>query len=405
VTAAVAATITPAHVAAPTGARERIDSIDALRGLVSVLMVVDHARDYSGGPGRLSDPMQLDAVSPLLFWMRWAAHFCAPVFTLLAGTSASLPLASGDLRDVRQHLLVRGAILVLLEFTVVHFSWTFSFVWPMFYAQVIWGLGVSLMVLALMAPLPRTARIAIGVLLVFGHNLLDGWHPASPDWLHWLWAILHDRQVMPLWDDMRVRTSYPVLPMIGLTLLGEALGAWYRRTPRDTRARSLALGGIGITLLFLLLRTSNLYGDPHPADYGGSWSEALYSTLNVTKYPMSLSFMLMTIGPALMLLAVWDTGVPTPARPLITLGRVPMFVYITHLYLLHALAIVWALMAGHAWQSFDFRASITGLPATFGFPLWVTLPFALFTACLIIPAARWYSRIRASRRYPVTRYL
>ena len=388
--------------------RSRVEAFDVLRGLVVVLMTIDHAREYSNGPGGVTDPMQLDQVEPLLFWMRWITHFCAPVFTLLAGVSAGLqgtsPAAPVGPRW-SWHLITRGLILVLLEFTVIHFAWTFSLVWPMRYAQVIWGIGMSLIVLGLLQRVPVTARLVIGVLLVAGHNALDGWHPPSPAWLHWTWAVLHDRQVMPLWGDLVVRTSYPIMPMIGLVLLGDALGRWYRTVTPVSRSRRLAGAGVLLLALFFVLRATNVYGDPHVAVYGGAILDHVMAALNVTKYPMSLSFVLMTLGPAFLLLAAWDDRVPRWTAPLATMGQVPMFLYVAHLYLLHALALLWAMATGHAWFTFDFRATITGLPATFGFPLWQTFPFVVVTLLLLYPAAIWYARVRASRRYRITRYL
>jgi uncharacterized membrane protein len=389
----------------------RFDAIDALRGLVIVLMVVDHAREYSAGTGRVADPMQLRDVTPLLFAMRWITHFCAPVFTLLAGMSAGFT-AADDHTDPRQsdraraaHLITRGLILVLLEFTVVHLAWTFSFVWPMRYAQVIWGLGVSMIVLGMLQYAPRAFRLLLGVACVAGHNLLDGWHPTEPALLHWIWAVLHDRQVMPLWGDLTVRTSYPVLPMIGLMLVGEAAGRWYARTTPARRVTWLTRAGVGSLVLFLVLRLTNSYGDPHDAAFIGNALQDSMSVLNVTKYPMSLSFILMTLGPALLLLARWDRRVPRWAAPLCTLGNVPMFLYIGHLYLLHATALVWAVLAGAPLTAFDFRRAIGGMPAEFGFPLWVTIPYALVIVLLLWKPAQWYAALRRSKRYAFTRFV
>jgi uncharacterized membrane protein len=396
--------------------RVRIDAIDALRGLVIVFMVMDHAREYSAGPGGLTDPMNLDTVSPLLFWMRWLAHFCAPVFTLLAGVSAGFQTARSDDAVTSEieasrtqpwswHFIVRGMILIALEFTLVHYSWTFSTVWPMRYAQVIWGIGVGLVVFGLLQRVPPLLRAAIGIACVAGHNLLDSWHPTSPPVLHWVWAILHDRQVMPLWGDLTVRTSYPVLPMIGLVLVGEALGRWYIRTLDDgVRRQTLVRVGAACIVLFVVLRLTNLYGDPHDAVYGGSVLRDLQSMLNVTKYPMSLSFVLMTLGPALLVLARWDARVPRWMSPLVVMGQVPMFLYVAHLYALHAFAMLWALAVGFPWSAFDFTANIGGMPKGFGFPLWVTIPFSLITVVALWPAARWYARLRTSKRYAITRY-
>ena len=385
--------------------RPRLHGIDVLRGLVIVIMVLDHTREYSTGPS-VSDPMQLDAVPPLVFWMRWLTHFCAPVFTLLAGVSAGI---QGGLSPVAApwswHHISRGAVLILLEFTVIWFAWTFSLVWPVFYAQVIWGIGCSLIVLGLLQRVPVAARVLLGVLCVAGHNALDAVHLTTPTWLHWLWAILHDRQVMPLWGDLVVRTSYPILPMIGLVLLGDGLGRWLPQQSATAQARALRWGGVGLLCIFLLLRSTNVYGDLHTAQYTGTFPHDLMAMLNVTKYPMSFAFVCMTLGPAALVLSMWSERVPGWTRPLRTLGQVPMFVYIAHLYLLHAGALVVALVAGIPWGALDFRATITGLPKGTGFPVWATIPVALAIVLAIYPAATWYARLRASKRYAVTRFI
>lgn len=398
------AAVAPAAATAPP--RGRLEAIDALRGLVVVLMILDHARDYAVPAIKVTDPMTLDATPALVYWMRWVTHFCAPIFTCLAGVSAGLQDDGGDAADRRRYLVVRGLVLVLLEFTVVWFSWTFSLVWPLLYAQVIWGIGVALVVLGLAQSLPRTLRFALGVAIVAGHNLLDGWHPTSPAPLHWLWAVLHDRQVMPLVGDLSVRTSYPVLPMIGLVLAGEGIGRWFRRTPASpARARTLAWAGAAMLALFVVLRTLVPYGDPTPADLAGSTGRDVLAVLNATKYPMSFAFILMTLGPAALLLAAWDGGVPRLARPLVRLGSVPMFLYIAHLYVLHVLGIGWALATGHAWAAFDFRARITGIPAGAGWALPTTFLVVAATVALLWPAAGWYARVRASKRWAITRYI
>ena len=389
----------------PNGGRPRFSVIDVLRGLVIVIMVMDHAREYAGGVG-VTDPLRLDEVPPLLFWMRWLTHFCAPVFTLLAGVSSGLQGHDAPATTAWSwHHITRGLVLVVLEFTVIHLAWTFSVVWPMHYAQVIWGIGVSLIVLGLLQRVPLRARVALGVIMVAGHNLLDAVHFTSPPWLHWLWAILHDRQVMPLWGEYTVRTSYPALPMIGLVLLGDAVGRWYASTAVDARRRMLARAGWSLLGAFVLLRATNVYGDLHAAVYAGDALQRVMAALNVTKYPMSLSFVLMTIGPALLLWSRWDGAVPSWTSPLRVMGQVPMFLYITHLYLLHALALIWGVARGYGWDDFDFRRTITGLPPEFGFPLWQTFPFVLLTISLLYPAAQWYAGVRASKRYRITRYL
>jgi len=396
-----------ADAALPVGAPARAAAIDVLRGIVMVLMTVDHAREYSAGPGLVGDPMDLAEVTPLLFWLRWASHFCAPVFVILAGTAARLQGRRMAPAALSRHLAVRGLVLVALEFTVVDWAWTFNPAWPLKFAQVIWAIGVSLLALAaLVRLLPPAAIAAVGLAIVAGHNLLDGVTVQGGGPLQYLWAVLHHREVLPLGGGFSVRTTYPVLPFIGLAAVGYGLGGWWTAsTTPGQRRRRLTIAGAGCIALFLLLRLTNVYGDPHPAEHYPDAAMTVRSLLNVTKYPVSLSFVLMTVGPALLLLAAWDRAVPRWTRPLALLGRVPMFYYVAHLWALHAVALLAALLVGYPPAAFDFGARIGGVPEGFGFPLWVTLPFALGTAAMLYPACRWYDRLRASRRYGWTRYV
>ena len=394
----------PVPSVAPTP--PRAVAIDVLRGLVMVIMVVDHAREYAAGPGGLGDPMDLRAVSPLLFWMRWAAHFCAPVFVLLAGVSARLQgmrVAHGELS---RHLALRGLVLVALEFTLVDWGWTFNPAWPLKFAQVIWGIGLSLLALAALVRLPPRVVLVVGLAIVAGHDLLDGVRVTGDGPLRWLWSVLHQREVLPLGGGFSVRTSYPVLPLIGLTAVGYGIGAWWGRDVASrARRRRLAWAGAGAIALFLTLRLTRLHGDPHPMTFGPELGTTVLSLLNVTKYPISLAFALMTLGPALLLLAAWDRAVPDWTRPAALLGRVPMFFYVAHLWALHALALLAALLLGFPPAAFDLTRRFGGVPEGFGFPLWVTIPFALGTVALLYPACAWYDRLRASRRYRWTRFV
>jgi uncharacterized membrane protein len=401
---AVPAPDRPAPLAAALPARAA--AIDVLRGLVMVIMVVDHAREYAAGPGGLGDPMDLGAVSPLLFWMRWAAHFCAPVFVLLAGVSARLQGMRMTRADLSRHLALRGLVLVALEFTLVDWGWTFNPLWPLKFAQVIWGIGLSLLALAALVRLPPRAVLAMGLAIVAGHHLLDGVRATGDGPVRWLWAVLHQREVLAIGGGFSVRTSYPVLPLIGLAAVGYGIGAWWGGdVPSAVRRRRLRWGGAGALALFLVLRLTRAYGDPHPMAFGPQLGTTVMSLLNVTKYPISLAFALMTLGPALLLLAAWDRAAPAWTRRVALLGRVPMFFYVAHLWALHALALLAALALGFPPAAFDLARRFGGVPAGFGFPLWVTLPFALGTAALLYPACVWYDRLRASRRHRWTRFV
>ena len=371
-----------------------------------VIMTVDHAREYAAGPGLVGDPMDLGAVSPLLFWLRWLAHFCAPVFVLLAGVSARLQGQRLTRAELSRHLAVRGLVLVALEFTLVDWGWTFSPVWPLKFAQVIWGIGVSLLALAALVRLPARAVAALGVAIVAGHNLLDGVVVTGGGVLQYVWAILHHREVLPLGGGFSMRTTYPVLPLIGLAAAGYGLGGWFGPAVAPVRRRRvLAALGAGAIAPFLALRLTNAYGDPHHAVRYPDVGTTVMSLLNVTKYPISLSFALLALGPALLLLAAWDRAVPRWTRRLALLGRVPMFYYVAHLWALHVLALVAAVATGHPLAAIDLGTRFGGIPEGFGFPLWASVPFALAVAALLYPACAWYDRLRASRRVAWTRHL
>ena len=354
----------------------RIPSIDLLRGVVMILMVIDHAREYSSGPGRVSDPMDLSQVSPLLFTLRWLSHFCAPVFALLMGVSAGC-------KPDRRRLLTRGLWLIFLEFTIIDWSWNFYPLWPRKFWQVIAALGASTILLGLLLPLGRRIILLISLAILGFHNLFDAVSFPPNSALHYLWSFLHQKNVLPLPAGFEVRTTYPFLPIAGVVMLGYVLAPWFRLP--DARRR-LLITGIVLSAFFLFLRTVAGYGD------ASHFSGSLFSLGNVTKYPLSLQFVLMTLGPALLFLAA--THGRTGPSWLAALGRAPLVFYIGHLYLLHILAILWAAAIDLSPAPFSLRFG--GIPKAFGFPLWQTLPFAFLTTALLIPLCRFY----ATRRRP-----
>lgn len=382
------------RTATPDSLAGRIPAIDLLRGIVMVIMTIDHAREYSAGPGRVTDPMDLDHVTPLLYAMRWISHFCAPVFSLLMGMSAGLS-RSNPPGSWSVHLVKRGLVLVALEFTVIDWSWTFNPLWPRKFWQVIAALGCASIVLGVMNRWSRGASLATGLAITALHNLGDGVSFSSVP-AHYVWSILHQKNVLPLWAGFEFRTTYPILPIVGVSLIGFGLSDWIRR--RDGFARLARVGATGC-LLFLALRITNLYGDASRFSWDGDWVRALQSVGNVTKYPLSLQFVLMTVSPALIFLGGPGrriSGSRWWQRTLITLGRNPLAFYIGHLYLLHALALIWVLAQGLPWANFAVRFG--GIPAEFGFPLWQTIPFSLFTTALLIPACSSYEAWRRARR-------
>lgn len=328
----------------------RLTSIDQLRGTVIVLMLLDHVRETFYLHQQVPDPMAVDQVEPALFASRLLAHLCAPVFVLLTGLSAWLYGSSqpDPRRAASAFLLKRGLFLIALELTVVNFAWTLQFPPSVIYLQVIWAIGISMVALAFLLWLPRGALAALALAVIAGHNLLDGVHASGDGPLAVLWKILHQRDWIAVGDALRLRTSYPVLPWIAVIALGYTLGPWFARNgdPALRRRRLLWAGG-GALVAFALLRAANVYGDA-PWQASGSSMQTAMSLLNVTKYPPSLLFLLLTLGIGLLLLRLYEH--PRVARalaPLANVGAAPMFFYLLHLYVLKALYVAAEARWGH----------------------------------------------------------
>lgn len=320
----------------PVPAAHRITSIDALRGLVMLLMLVDHAREFFFLDHQVADPVDLDAAGPGLFLSRLAAHLCAPVFVALTGISAWLH-ARGDAAKASAFLLRRGAFLVLLEVTLVNFAWTFDVTPATYFLQVIWAIGLSMIALSALVHLPRGFLVAFGGGIVLGHNLLDGLvlSPATPG--HALWAVLHQRDLIALPWGATARTSYPVLPWIGVVALGYAAGPWFARgvDPGWRNARLLATGA-GMLGVFVVLRAVMGYGDTGIWTTTGNPARDAMAFVNLTKYPPSACFILLTLGIGAIVLSLIEWVDAALVRILAVLGGAPLFFYILHLYLLHA---------------------------------------------------------------------
>lgn len=343
-TMSTAATPVPAFatpITAAVRAVGRIRSIDALRGLVILLMLVDHARESFFIHAQVSDPMNLETTEPALFFTRLSAHLCAPIFLALTGVGAWLygnkqGQGSQGARSAADFLWKRGLFLVVLELTVVGFGWSFSFTPQIIYLQVIWAIGLSMIALAALVHLPRPALIAVGLVIVLGHNLLDPITIAAGQPGHVFWAVMHDRSMLDLPWGGQVRTSYPLLPWIGVAALGYAIGPWFMGEQR-TRLRRLVLTGLGALALFVVLRATNLYGDPTPWSVQATPIQTVMSVLNLTKYPPSADFLLLTLGVGALILAGLEKAPDRLIGLLAVFGAAPLFFYILHIYALHLL--------------------------------------------------------------------
>lgn len=381
----------------------RITSIDMLRGLVLVIMVLDHARDYFVA-GSTQNPMADPNVAPLLFFTRWITHFCAPVFVLLAGTSAGLMTARKTPRELGAFLLRRGLWLIFIEWFVVSTGFSYA---PFGFAQangliviplqVIWAIGASMVLLAGLQFLGTRMCLALGIAIVFGHNLLDyAWPPSAPrDGIdHPLWVALHAQMAIntPVW---RIVFSYPVLPWLGVMLCGFGIADVFRLEPAK-RDAWLLRGGIALTLAFVVMRAINVYGDPHPwhATERGAVG-TLMSFLNVEKYPPSLLYVLMTIGPAAVLCAFAERMHGATKDTLVMFGRVPFAFYVAHLYLIHALAVLLGVIQGYDARQFFVMA--WAFPAGYGVPLVALYPIWIGIVALLYPFCRWVAAVKARR--------
>jgi uncharacterized membrane protein len=375
--------------ATPTQLTQRLQSIDALRGLVILFMLLDHVRETFFLHRQVSDPMAIDATDPSLFASRTLAHLCAPVFVLLTGLSAWLYGEKYQGRsDVSAFLFKRGLFLVVLEFTLVNFAWTFQLPPSVIYLQVIWAIGISMLALSLLVWLPRPALLAVGAVIVAGHNLLDGLHFGVESALHVPWAILHDRGWLELSENLRLRTSYPVLPWIGVIALGYGLGPWFARgSDAQQRQYHLLLAGVIALLGFMVLRIQNGYGE---APWSGfpTVTQTLMSFFNITKYPPSLLFLALTLGCGLLLLRTFErAGQARWISALAVFGAAPMFFYLLHLYVLKLLYLASVALFGRNhgdYFGFDGIAAV-----------WLTA--VLLAVALYLPV-RGFARLKARRR-------
>jgi uncharacterized membrane protein len=375
----------------------RIESIDFLRGLVMILMALDHVRMYFALGTWYAEPTNLATTTPLLFFTRWITHFCAPVFVFLAGTSAFLyGVSKKNISDTGWFLLTRGLWLVFVEMFIVNFAWTFDITHSFRLLQVIWAIGISMIALSALVYLRKSLLFVVGMLLVFGHNLLDPITVRGSSVQDMVWYTLHQPNAVFI-NDKLINFAYPVLPWIGLMALGFVFGTLYKHDfPAEQRRRWLLSTGMAVTLLFLLLRGFNLYGEPREWDMHTSPVFTLLSFLNTTKYPPSLHFLLMTMGPALIFLALTEPLRDRLPRPLIVFGRVPFFFYVLHLYVIHGLAMLLLIYQGREAREYIFSVQNlrSGSLSDFGLELGYVYVIWLVVVVLLYPLCKWYQTYR-----------
>ncbi len=379
----------------------RIDAIDFLRGLVMIIMALDHSRDFFHQEAMTDDPMNFATTTPWLFFTRWITHFCAPVFVFLAGTSGFFQSLRKPKKELSSFLIKRGLWLILAEVTLITFGITFNVHFNFIVLQTIWAIGISMVFLALAVWLPFKAILAIGLLIVLGHNSLDYYEAKQQGGFGLLYSLFHRQNFLPIAEDRILAIMYPFLPWTGLMLLGYCFGSLFSRYEGPARRKVLTLLGAGIILFFIGLRATNSYGDPSPWATQKNSLFTFFSFINTTKYPPSLLYLCMTIGPAILVIAWMGTFKNRISAIITVYGRVPFFYYILHFYLIHTVALLLSLFRGHSFA--EGAAGVPGLPFKFMYPgegvtlaltyvLWIGVVVALYPLC------KWFSRYKQTHQ-------
>jgi len=394
----------PAVGALPRKQTARVQSVDLVRGLAMVLMALDHVRYFVTDQD--FPPEDLAHTTIPLFFTRWLTHPCAPAFFLLAGTGAMLSRIAGrSTSEVSRFLCTRGLLLVALELTVVGFAWQFS---PGYsFAGVIWCLGLSMLLLAAGVRIAGPATLGvIGLCMIALHDLVDPIQSRELGRLGSLWSLLHQAGTIHL-GGVEWFVLFPLVPWVGVMALGYWLGVLYGREDPGRRLRLLTRLGVVSFLLFVLLRVGNLYGNPLSIGSGGarepfavrsSVGLTAISLLDVEKYPPSLQYLLMTLGPVLLLLAAGERWTPPWTHPLVVFGRVPLFFYLLHLYLIHLVAFGLAVASKQPWHWLGWRGAPIESRAGYGQGLLVVYLLWIAVVALLYPVCRWYMDLKGRSR-------
>ena len=368
-----------------------------------VIMALDHVRDYTNTGYMFADPANLETTTPALFFTRWITHFCAPVFVFLAGTSAFLYGNKYQSKNgLSKFLFTRGLWLVFIELTIVNFAWTFDITLSVHIFQVIWAIGICMVLLSALIYLPKKILLALGIIIVVGHNILDGITQQGQEPLSLLWYYVHQFNFQIINDGQgMLAIAYPFLPWLGIIILGYSFGHFYKKGfDVKVRKKWLLRIGIGAIILFFALRFINFYGDLKPWANQDDFVYTIMSFFNVTKYPPSLIYTLMTLGPALLFLYTIESVKNKITDKLLVFGRVPFFFYILHLYFIHIIGMVGLVILGENWQElvlivYRFKKAYL---LNVGFDLWVTYLVWVFVIIVLYPICKKYMQYKANNK-------
>jgi uncharacterized membrane protein len=380
---------------------KRITSIDLLRGLIMIIMALDHVRDYFHADAFLYDPLDLEKTSVALYFTRWITHFCAPIFVLLAGTSAFLTGQRKTKKQLAFFLVTRGIWLMILEETVVNFEWFFNIHFNFFIFGVIWVLGLCMILLAALIFLPRNLLLIFGLIMVAGHNLLDKTVVLEHNAAGFIWGMLHEAKPFRI-GQSNILEFYHVIPWVGVMALGYCLGSLFAKDFDPAKRKRILLRiGISSWVLFIIIRSINVYGNLYPWTPQSTPIMTVLSFLKIHKYPPSLDYLLVTEGFALIFLSLTENISNRLTKIISVFGRVPMFYYLLHLILIHLGAMLAAVLTGYRWSDMvSFDQWITNLPRFKGYGFSLGTVYLIWIALVIIlyPFCKWYDRYKSAHK-------
>jgi uncharacterized membrane protein len=376
--------------------RNRIESIDLLRGIVMIIMALDHVRDYFHHDAFLYSPTDLMQTSGFLFFTRFITHYCAPVFVFLAGISAYLYGTKKSKRELAFYLFSRGMWMVFTELFIISLVLTFNPSYPMFNLQVIWAIGISMIVLSAMICIKKRFILLIAIVLIAGHNLLDTVHFPDKGAVAFLWSFLHEPGEFVFWH-FTILIHYPVIPWIGVIALGYSFGNLYDSSySTGERRKTLLYFGCAAIAIFFIFRFYNIYGDASHWSIQKNAFFSLLSFLNITKYPPSLLYILITLGPAMIFLSLAEKPLNRLTKKIAVFGRVPFFYYVVHLFLIHLLALTGAIISGYNWTDMILSTRINRVAALKGYGFNLLTVYVIWIALVLFlyPFCKWFDRYK-----------
>jgi uncharacterized membrane protein len=383
---------------------KRIESVDILRGIVMVIMALDHVRDFFHVTANTADPLQVPSDSPVLFFTRWITHFCAPTFVFLSGVSIYLQSFRKTRKELSSFLIKRGLWLIIAEIVILSFVFTFNPFYNLVFLEVIWAIGISMVILGLLIYLPFKAILAIGLVIVLGHNLLDIPEAAPGFKTNFFWDLFHRGRfaLYPFAPNHFIAILYPFGPWLGLMLLGYCTGIFFSPAYSfEQRKNILSWIGLAAILLFIVVRFINIYGDPVPWSKQNTFLNTLFSFIKVQKYPPSLLFMCITIGPGLLLLPILEKYQNRVIRLVRVYGRTPFFYFVIHFFIVHVLATIIFFARGHSME--DALKAAQQLPFLFivpgeGFNLQTVYLIWVVVVVIMYPLCKWYDRYKTNHK-------